>query len=205
MEAVKEIKELTVADLRRANVPENYWYCTIASIPEELEYRKKVVSYYAQMESFLSKGIGLYLFSSDNQTGKTSIAIALLKRALKLKKTAFFSEAGTLKNALAKNEEFDDQMLLEQRIKNVDLLVIDDLGKEYRTSSGYAENTFENIFRHRIQSLKPLIVTGNMFPKDIEKTYSTSLAALLKGSLIPIQVSGYNWAEQKQKELKQTL
>lgn len=198
-------KELTVADLKRANVPPNFWYVTVSSIPEHLPYLSKVKSYYAQINDFVEKGIGMYIFSTDNQTGKTSVAVALLKRALRLRHTAFFSEAGILKNALTKNQEFDDMASLDQRIRTVDLLVIDDLGKEYRTQSGYAENTFENILRDRIQTLKPTIITSNLHPREIEKIYSKSLSAVLKGNLIPLQVTGYNWTAQKQKEIKEIL
>ncbi len=205
MEAVFEKKELTIADLKRSNVPENFWYVTIAGMPKDYAFSKKILSFYSKMEQFLDDGIGLYLFSTENLTGKTSIAISLLKRALRLRRTAFFSEAGSLKNALTKQETFDENMLLDKRIREVDLLVIDDLGKEYRTSSGYAETTFENIFRDRTQTKKSIIVTGNLSPADISKIYSPSLAALFKGYLIPVQVSGYNWAEKRQAELKKIL
>jgi len=200
-----EQKQLTVMDLKRANVPERFWYVTISSIPKDMPYMSKLLSYYAQMEQLMEKGVGLYLYSDDNQTGKTSIAVALLKRALRLRKTALFEEAGRLKDGLARNDSFDETFLLDQRVRSVDLLVIDDLGKEYRTTSGYAETTFENIFRDRIQTLKPIIVTGNMRPKEISSTYSASLAALLKSSLIPLQIMGYNWGVQKEAELKKIL
>lgn len=203
--SIVDNKDLTVSDLRRANVPEKFWYATLSAVPKDMGYMKKVLAYYVRMDELMEKGVGLYLHSKENQTGKTSIAVALLKRAIRLKKTAFFEEAGRLKNALTRNEEFDENILLDQRIRAVDLLVIDDLGKEYRTSSGYAESTFENIIRDRIQTLKPIIITGNLTPKEIGTTYSASLSALLKGSLIPIDISGYNWSVQQEAELKKIL
>ena len=202
---VFEKKELIVSDMRRANVPEKFWYVTLSCIPKDLPYMNKVLSYYAKMDEMVEKGIGLYLYSKDNQTGKTSISVALLKRALRLRKTAFFDEAGRLKNALIKNAEFDETFMVDQRIQTVDLLVIDDLGKEYRTGSGYAENTFENIIRSRIQSLRPTIITSNLSPKDVGNVYSKSLSAMLKGSLIPIDISGYNWSIKQEAELKKLL
>ena len=201
----KEQKELLVSDLRRANVPEKFWYATLSCVPKDLKYMNKVLSYYAKMDEMIDKGVGLYLYSKENQTGKTSISVALLKRAIRLRRTAFFDEAGRLKNALMKSAEFDETFMVEKRVQMVDLLVIDDLGKEYRTSSGYAENTFENIIRSRIQSVRPTIITTNLAPKEIGATYSQSLCAMLKGSLIPIDISGYNWSIQQEKELKKLL
>lgn len=202
---VVDKKELTVSDLKRANVPEKFWYVTLSSVPKDLPYMNKVLAYYVRAEEMLEKGIGLYLYSKENQTGKTSIAVALLKRIIRLRYTALFEEAGRLKNALTRNEEFDEAFTIDQRIRSVDMLVIDDLGKEYRTSSGYAETTFENIIRDRIQSLKPIIITGNLAPKAISSTYSHSLSAMLKGSLVPIEVSGYNWSLQQENDLKKIL
>lgn len=196
---------IIVADLKRANLPEKFWYATLSAIPKDLHYVKKVTAYFARMEELMGRGIGVYLFSIDNQTGKTSVAAALLKRAIRLKKTVYFEEAGRLKNALIRDEAFDDSLSLDRRIRSVDLLVIDDLGKEYRTSSGYAESTLENILRDRIQALKPTIFTGNMTPKDISKVYGPSMAALMKGTMIPIEVSGYNWSIQQEAELKKML
>lgn len=198
-------KELTIFDMKRANIPENFWYATLSSIPKHLPYVQKVLSYYAKMEELMEQGIGLYLHSKENQTGKTSIAVALGKRALRLRKTVLFEEAGRLKNGLMRNEEFDETFSLDQRIRFVDLLIIDDLGKEYRTDSGYAETTFENIIRDRVQTLKPIIITGNLTPKEVGTTYSSSLSAILRSTLIPIGISGYNWSIEKEAIIKKML
>ena len=130
------MKRLTVADMkRRMSLPDS----GTSSCPrflEHLEYRDKVRKYLEKMDEMLENGIGLFLYSDENSTGKTSIAVLALKQALRLRRTAYFEESGRLKAALIRAEEFEENIPIERRIRTVDLLVLDDVGKEYRTESG---------------------------------------------------------------------
>jgi DNA replication protein DnaC len=196
---------LTVADMKRANVPSRFWNVKLSEIPEHLEYRDKVRKYLEKMDEMLENGIGLFLYSDENSTGKTSIAVLALKQALRLRRTAYFEESGRLKAALIRAEEFEENIPIERRIRTVDLLVLDDVGKEYRTESGFAENTIESVLRDRSQSMRLTIMTSNLKPNKIEQVYSADLAALLRETMIPLRISGYDWRALKAEELRQML
>lgn len=196
---------MTVADMKRANVPSRFWNVKLSEIPEHLEYRDKVRKYLEKMDEMLENGIGLFLYSDENSTGKTSIAVLALKQALRLRRTAYFEESGRLKAALIRAEEFEENIPIERRIRTVDLLVLDDVGKEYRTESGFAENTIESVLRDRSQSMRPTILTSNLKPNKIEQVYSADLAALLRETMIPLRISGYDWRALKAEELRQML
>ena len=199
------MKRLTVADMKRANVPSRFWNVKLSEIPEHLEYRDKVRKYLEKMDEMLENGIGLFLYSDENSTGKTSIAVLALKQALRLRRTAYFEESGRLKAALIRAEEFEENIPIERRIRTVDLLVLDDVGKEYRTESGFAENTIESVLRDRSQSMRLTIMTSNLKPNKIEQVYSADLAALLRETMIPLRISGYDWRALKAEELRQML
>ena len=196
---------MTVADMKRANVPSRFWNVKLSEIPEHLEYRDKVRKYLEKMDEMLENGIGLFLYSDENSTGKTSIAVLALKQALRLRRTAYFEESGRLKAALIRAEEFEENIPIERRIRTVDLLVLDDVGKEYRTESGFAENTIESVLRDRSQSMRLTIMTSNLKPNKIEQVYSADLAALLRETMIPLRISGYDWRAVKAEELRQML
>lgn len=196
---------MTVADMKRANVPSRFWNVKLSEIPEHLEYRDKVRKYLEKMDEMLENGIGLFLYSDENSTGKTSIAVLALKQALRLRRTAYFEESGRLKAALIRAEEFEENTPIERRIRTVDLLVLDDVGKEYRTESGFAENTIESVLRDRSQSMRLTIMTSNLKPNKIEQVYSADLAALLRETMIPLRISGYDWRALKAEELRQML
>ena len=202
---VKQVKRLTVADMNRANVPPRFWNVKLSEIPEHLEYKDKVRKYLEKMDEMLENGIGLFLYSDENSTGKTSIAVLALKQALRLRRTAYFEESGRLKAALIRAEEFEENIPIERRIRTVDLLVLDDVGKEYRTESGFAENTIESVLRDRSQSMRLTIMTSNLKPNKIEQVYSADLAALLRETMIPLRISGYDWRALKAEELRQML
>ena len=199
------LKRLTVADMKRANVPDRFWNVRLQSIPTDLVYRQKVKNYLERLDDMTKRGAGLFLWSDENSTGKTSVAVLVVKQALRLRKTAFFEESGRLKTALIKNEEFEDRTSLESRVRRVDVFVLDDIGKEYRTETGFAENLIESILRERSQMMKTTIMTGNISPKAIEKIYSRDLAALLREIMIPIEVVGIDWRKEKANELKQLV
>ena len=199
------MKRLTVADMNRANVPPRFWNVKLSEIPEHLEYRDKVRKYLEKMDEMLENGIGLFLYSDENSTGKTSIAVLALKQALRLRRTAYFEESGRLKAALIRAEEFEENIPIERRIRTVDLLVLDDVGQEYRTESGFAENTIESVLRDRSQSMRLTIMTSNLKPNKIEQVYSADLAALLRETMIPLRISGYDWRALKAEELRQML
>ena len=196
---------MTVADMNRANVPSRFWNVKLSEIPEHLEYRDKVRKYLEKMDEMLENGIGLFLYSDENSTGKTSIAVLALKQVLRLRRTAYFEESGRLKAALIRAEEFEENIPIERRIRTVDLLVLDDVGKEYRTESGFAENTIESVLRDRSQSMRLTIMTSNLKPNKIEQVYSADLAALLRETMIPLRISGYDWRALKAEELRQML
>ena len=177
----------------------------MSEIPEHLEYRDKVRKYLEKMDEMLENGIGLFLYSDENSTGKTSIAVLALKQALRLRRTAYFEESVRLKAALIRAEEFEENTPIERRIRTVDLLVLDDVGKEYRTESGFAENTIESVLRDRSQSMRLTIMTSNLKPNKIEQVYSADLAALLRETMIPLRISGYDWRALKAEELRQML
>lgn len=202
---MEELRRLTIGDLRRSNVPERYWKVKFSEIPEGLEYKEKVGKYLSSLSKMMDEGIGLYLWSTENSTGKTAIAVLAIKQALRMGKTAFFEESGMLKQALMAKAEFDENTSLEQRILGVDLLVIDDLGKEYRTSSGFAENQLETIVRARVQRLKTTIMTSNVHPKELKKLYSEDFSALMRESMIQLNVRGYDFRAAKEKLLRNLL
>jgi len=198
-------RKLTIGDVRRANLPERYWGASLNAIPDRLLYKPKVEKYLGSILEMLDQGIGLYLWSTENGSGKTSIAALIAKEALRYGKTVFFEESSRLKGSLINKEQFEEGTSIEERMMMVDVLILDDIGKEYRTSSGYAENVIETLVRARVQKVKTTIMTGNVHPKDMKKIYSEDFAALLKESVVPVNVTGHDFREARAKALSKLL
>ena len=82
-------KRLTVADMKRANVPRRFWHVSLDNIPDEYRYKELVQSYIDQLDEMFRQGVGLYLWSEENSTGKTSLAVAVMKELMRKRRTAF--------------------------------------------------------------------------------------------------------------------
>jgi DNA replication protein DnaC len=80
----------------------------------------------------------------------------------------------------------DAREWLNRRVKNVQLLVIDDALKEY----GKAEAIpvfFDNLIRHRTRRNLPTIISTNGTIEDFETRYGKSTVSLLRGKSIPLR------------------
>ncbi len=206
MGGIDEVKrKLTIGDVKRANLPERYWEASLNVIPDHLDYKHKIKKYLDNLVGMMEQGIGLYLWSAEQGTGKTSVSALIAKEALRYGKTVFFEESSRLKGMLINKEQFEEGTSIEARIEMVDLLILDDIGKEYRTSSGYAENVIETLVRARVQKVKTTIMTGNVHPKDMKNIYSEYFSALLKESVVPVNVTGHDFREARAKALSKLL
>jgi DNA replication protein DnaC len=71
---------------------------------------------------------------------------------------------------------------------SVSLLVIDDLGKEHRTATGWAENTFDAVLRSRYNAGLPTIVTTNVPLKNWGEVYGEAMESFAHEAFLPINV-----------------
>lgn len=71
---------------------------------------------------------------------------------------------------------------------SIQLFILDDLGKEYRTASGWAENTFDALLRSRFNAGLPTIVTTNVAMKDWGTVYGEPMGSFAYEAFIPIAV-----------------
>lgn len=71
-----------------------------------------------------------------------------------------------------------EQMLLDFLRYETDLLVLDDVGQEYRTTSRYSDQLLHRLMRRRVADNKATLITSNLLmPQWLE--YSASIASYL--------------------------
>ena len=92
------------------------------------------------------------------------------------------------------NPDEDTRIMLDSiygdssKINNVRVFVLDDLGKEYKTASGYAENNFDALLRSRFNAGLPTIVTTNIPAKDWGGIYGEAMGSFAKEAFLQIPV-----------------
>jgi len=90
------------------------------------------------------------------------------------------------------SDQDDSKVLLRQIYgdsnNSIDLFILDDLGKEYRTASGWAENTFDALLRSRFNAGLPTIVTTNTPIRKWGAVYGEPMGSFAYEAFIPIEV-----------------
>lgn len=142
-------------------------------------------------------GVGLLLVGKPG-SGKTTLATTVLQEVgIRAKLSAWVSREipslplyfTTYPDALmlaqkSYDRDEDAGFLVDRlfgRARNSDddvrILVLDDLGKEHRTASGWSENWFDHLLRARFDRGLPTIVTTNIPISDWGRIYGEPMAS----------------------------
>lgn len=184
-------RKLTPKLMLKSGILEEFWDLDISDYIGKPEVVAVVKEYLIYLGNARKKGIGIF-FHGSNGTGKTFLGVEILKEALRQGYTAQFASLGGIIQALT-DGWYDTQkrLLYERRIKDVDFLMIDDVGKEMRLSkNGLTEMVFDNLIRYRTFRNKPIILTTNSDIGSIENVYGKSIVSLMYGKFIPVKVVG---------------
>ena len=150
---------------------------------------KDVADYTNNLVTAKKKGISLMLAGS-NGSGKTLLATSVLKAVIRTGMSAQMASLGGIIQVYTDGwVDPVKRRLFDERIRNVDFLLIDDVGKEYQAkSSDLTEIMFDNLIRYRVGRRKPFIITTNTSPTDLRNRYGNSLMSLLVGKTISLEV-----------------
>lgn len=172
-----------------------YWSARLSSLSDS--QRERIADYVQLIETHVRKGVGLYLWG-DNSRGKTYIASALCKYVwARYRVASYLITAPDLYEAT--KADFPAHIGSEEsvlyRVRNVRFLVVDDLGREYRATSGFFEAELSSILRNRIREAKTTTITSNLAPGKISSVYGQSVFELLKSSMRDRKLTGDDWRE----------
>lgn len=174
------------------NIGRKYWDADLSKLTSS--QKKALGRYLATLKNQVSSGIGLFIWG-PNSTGKSYIAGALCKKVWSSwRVTSYCVTASQMKDSWIDDQQasYGSEETVVERIEAVRFLVIDDLGKEHRAASGFAENKFGALLRSRVRSNKTTVITTNMDPKEFGKTYGESTSQLAKECFYPVKLDGVN-------------
>jgi DNA replication protein DnaC len=145
-----------------------------------------VMDYLDHIDNYVRAGIGMIL-SGQPGTGKTLISTLLLKNLLAKGYDGYFTQFNELLDSYTATWRDQDELLwFTRRIRNTDILVIDDIGREYRGRAGkgtgdegFTSALFDDVIRHRTGHEKPTIITTNYTQEQMQTGYGGPVLSLL--------------------------
>ena len=146
----------------------------------------------AYAESFTGTGKGLLYFGKSG-TGKTFTTGAIANRIRERGFTVLYMTAVELMDAVKEKDyskNADDSETKYQLIKDVDLLVIDDLGTELATP--YTASALFDIVNYRSGLEKPTIYSTNFELSQLSKRYHDRIFSRITGSVKLVEYFGNN-------------
>lgn len=125
------------------------------------------------------------------------LATLVLKEFLRAGyKCHYATYSAAMENYTAGWRDRDEKRRFEEKFVRTKVLLIDDIGREAKSSNNMQESTFEHILRNRVQSCRPTIVTTNLNYDDLEEGYGASAMSLLSEQSMVIDMTGDNFRPQ---------
>lgn len=191
--------------LHDSGLPRNYWekdYSHINEFSGDQAALATVKDYLGLFHSNQANGVGLYFYGKPG-IGKTLLAAYVLHYALQQNKNAKFYYFTDILNTFTESWHDDNaRNEVEKNILNSDLLVLDDLGKEYQSNKKLHESILDTVIRSRASQLKPVIITSNYDIFDVKEKYGHGIVDLFKESLTVVNVKGSSYRQTKMDEKK---
>lgn len=160
-----------VKDLFYSKIPKDYWLITQSNIKIKNKYKLFLEDYIKHLNNAIQKGLGVVFSGPQRGIGKTSSACIIGKEAIQNGYDVFYVIAQNIID-----DRFSEEHQIEERIKQSDLLIIDELDKIIMKSESNIPKQLENLLRIILPNKKSVIICTNFEEKEIEERFEiTSL------------------------------
>lgn len=148
---------------------------------------------YARQFSLKSPNV---IMTGNTGLGKTHLSLAIANVAIQKGYGVVYSSVSNLVTKL-ENEHFgrDNDTEAMDSLQSCDLLILDDLGTEFRNS--FSTSAIYSIINSRLLLEKPTIISTNLTTKEMADFYSERFASRIIGSYDRIAFVGRDIRQQK--------
>lgn len=201
MRIVGQRSRLTADHLLLMRIPRRFWEVGFDLIEPDLQVVLR--NYLKNLDKMLDEGNGLLLWG-DSGRGKTSAACFMAMEVRRTGASVLMITAASLIESVLEKTEVEEGLLVD-RVRVVDFLLLDDLGKEHPGKSGFAERILENLLRERSAARLATFLTTNMSLDGLSERYKKSMLEVMKETILPVKVEGKNYREESRERLTKTL
>jgi DNA replication protein DnaC len=186
--------------LEKAGITKRFHSCTFESIaekgvPEQVKKQYwEIEDYAAELEENVNKGVGLML-KGPVGTMKTTFAVAVLRQYIQEGGSGLFMPMVSLLDTIftLKAKSLEEWASFEHKLKNVKLLLLDDLGAEH--TEGWVLTKVDAIITERYNRCLPIIITTNMSTEQLKQTYAERIMDRLRSTSKVITFAGKSLRE----------
>lgn len=184
--------KISFNDVVDLNFVKKYWDNKPVLLPTSV--KNEINDYLINFENYRKESRGLYLYSPINGVGKSHAAFYIAEKLLYRKYRIRIFSAPNIVTLFSDSLFANKDNSYFEYIQSGDLILVDDMGKEFRPNKDEENNiatvAFDNFFRYCYQNNKPLIITSNITPSQISDRYSESVSSLLAELCKVVKFSG---------------
>lgn len=149
-----------------------------------------VMEYAQSAQQFINAGLGM-IISGTPGTGKTLLAVLLLKNLLRQGYDCYFTQFNQMLDDYSSGwRDKDDKEWFVRRITNARVLVVDDIGRESKGRDNVATPMFDQVIRSRVANARPTIITTNYSKEEMQSGYGPNVMSLLAERSIEHSLQG---------------
>lgn len=176
-------------DLERMNLPPEFWRVKPADITHP-RTKRVITRYLKHINERFKDGHGMRLYGAAG-VGKTSIAAMIAKEARTWKYTVLFMMIWELREAIRSRIQFDENVSIQDRCREVDFLVLDGFVDDDINERLVNALFLEQLITYRGQRGKVTIITTRIGAREFETAKGLSaFDAGTKGYCYPFKVDG---------------
>lgn len=136
--------------------------------------------FWDRRELFVQRGLGL-IFLGEFGTGKTMLQTLLAKDLVKTGYSVFCVKFSSMIDMFTSGwRSQEDREFFQRKVKGSQVLVIDDLGKEFKASNNLSGTTLDDVLRTRVQEGRTTLITSNLNTEEMDNGYGPAIFSLLK-------------------------
>ncbi len=141
------------------------------------EYMEASVDFLKSYCDNFNKNSGSFFFTGGTGLGKTHLSLAVMNKVTEKGYSVFYGSADNIIKQMEKERFGRSNGDIEEEIENADLLIIDDLGTEFRTA--FSETAVYQIINNAILNSKPMIISSNLSIGELEERYGQRVVSRL--------------------------
>ena len=141
------------------------------------EYMEASLDFLKSYAENFKPGTNSFFFTGATGLGKTHLSLAVMNKVTEKGFNVFYGSADNIIKQMEKERFGRSNGDIEEEIENADLLIIDDLGTEFKTA--FSETAVYQIINNAILNGKPMIISSNLSISELEDRYGQRVVSRL--------------------------